>query len=84
MILDAELAGDEWTTPYLDWRYFSYATSPTIAAHDGEVTNNREDGEYRRSTHSTSRTLCQATKRGTLVDFLDAFEVERKKTCLPP
>ena len=57
---------------------FSYAAIPTIAAHAKEVTNDREAEEYQRPTHSASRTLCQATKRGPLVDFHDAFEVKSK------
>ena len=59
---------------------FSYAAIPTIAAHAKEVTNDREAEEYQRPTHSASQTLCQATNRGTLFDYLDAFEVERKQT----
>ena len=37
------------------------------------------DGDYNPNESSTSRTLCLATKRGTLVDFLDEFEAQSAK-----
>jgi hypothetical protein len=78
MIPNAAMAEEEWTTPEIDWRYFAYAASPIIAAHAKEVTNNREDKEYRHSTPSVSRTLCQKTQRSTLVNLFDVFEGENK------
>ena len=76
---DSALAGEEWILSSIDWRYFSSVARPAIASHAEEVSNNEEDAEYQPTTQNTSRTLCQATKRGTLVDFLDAFELESEK-----
>ena len=63
----------------IDWRYFSSVARPSIASHAEEVANNEEDAEYQPTTQNTSRKLCQATQRGTLVDFLDAFQLESEK-----
>ena len=37
MKLNAPLAGDEWTTPDIDWRYFTSVARPTIASHAQEI-----------------------------------------------
>ena len=76
---DVALAGEEWILSSIDWGYFPSVTRPAIASHAEEVANNEEDAEYQPTTQNTSRKLCQATQRGTLVGFLDAFELESEK-----
>ena len=79
MNVNTPLAKDKWNSPDIDWRYFSSVARPTITSNTNhEQTSDRSDKEYQKS-QNTSRTLCQATKRGTLVDFLDEFERESKK-----
>jgi hypothetical protein len=73
---DAHLAGDEWTVPGIDWRYFTMVAKPTIAEH--AETQQNQDKDYN-PNQKASRNICQATKRGTLVDFLDEFETESEK-----
>jgi len=75
---DLELSGDEWLLPEIDWRYFSSIAKPTLVSQSNEV-ENEDDTEDYQPTQSTSRTLCQATKRGTLVDFLDEFEAQSER-----
>ena len=79
MNLDAPLAGEEWTTPEIDWRYFTSVARPTIASHAQEISVEAAGDEDYRKTQNTSRTLCQATRRGTLIDFLNEFEIESQK-----
>ena len=78
MKTDAPLAGDQWNTPKINWRYYTSVAKPTLASHAQETSTDVSDDEYP-STQNASRTLCQATKRGTLVGFLNAFEVESEK-----
>ena len=49
---------------------------PTIAEH--AETQQNQDKDYN-PNQKASRNICQATKRGTLVDFLDEFETESEK-----
>ena len=76
---DSTLAGEEWTQPDIDWRCFSSVATPTVASHAEEVSNNDQGGDDYQPIQMNSRTLCQATKRGTLVDFLDEFENQSEK-----
>ena len=73
-----ELSGDEWSLTGIDCRYFSSIAKPTLVSQSNEVDNEDDTDDYQ-PTQSTSRTLCQATKRGTLVDFLDEFEAQSKR-----
>ena len=76
---DAPLSGEEWTTPDIDWRYFTSVAKPTIASHAQELgADGNTEGDYR-AANDTGRTLCQATQRGNLIDFLDEFENESEK-----
>ena len=70
------LAGGEWSLPGIDWRYFTSVAKPTIAEH--AEAQQVGDQDYN-PNQSTSRNICQATKRGTLVDFLDEFETQSEK-----
>ena len=62
----------------MDWRYCSCIATPTIVLHAEEVANNEEDDKYYRVTQNTSRTICQAIKRGTRVKFIDMFVLENE------
>ena len=62
--------------PGIDWRYFTSVAKPTIAEH-AEV-QQVGDQDYN-PNQSTSRNICQATKQGTLVDFLDELETQSEK-----
>ena len=64
---------DEWSVSIIDWRYFTSVVKPTIAAHAG--VQQRKCDDYS-PTQNTSHTLCETTKQGTLVDFLDKFETQ--------
>ena len=47
MNLDAPLAGDEWTIPEIDWRYFTSVARPTTASHaHGATRKARMQKEY--------------------------------------
>ena len=39
------IAGDEWTTAEIDWRYFSSVAQPTIASHAEEVADDNDNEE---------------------------------------
>ena len=56
-----------------------FVCTPTVAFHTEEVSNNDQGGDDYQPIQMNSRTLCQATKRGTLVDFLDEFENQSEK-----
>ena len=75
---DSEMFGDEWLSSGIDWRYFSSIAKPTIVSQSNEVETEDNTEDYQ-PTQSTSRTLCQATKRGTLVNFLDEFEAQSER-----
>ena len=75
---DSDICGDEWLAPDIDWRYFSSVAKPTIVSQSNEDENEDNTDDYQ-PTQNTSRTLCQATKRGTLVDFLDEFEAQSER-----
>jgi len=75
---DLELSGDEWSLTGIDWWYFSSIAKPTIVSQSNEDDNENDTDDYQ-PTQNTSRTLCQATKRGTLVDFLDEFETQSER-----
>ena len=97
LIPDAPLAGDEWTKESIDLRYYTHQVAPTEGAHAQEVARqataahranlashtDASDEEYQPSSNSVQQTLVLATKRSTLIDFLDEFESLTEKTCLP-
>ena len=78
---DLGLSGDEWLLAEIDWWYFSLVTTPTIVSQSDDNTDHTDDYQ---PTQNICRTLCQATRRGTLVDFLDKFEVQNKKRAYLP
>ena len=89
IIQASPLAGNEWTVTGIDWRYYTSIAKPTVASHAENVARQASiargkdgengDGDYGSAGSSSARTLCLATKRGTLVDFLDAFEAASEK-----
>ena len=79
MKTDTPLAGKEWIMPDIDWRYFTSVAKPTLASHIQEISAGSAGDEEYRTTENTSRTLCQATQRGNLVEFLNEFENESEK-----
>ena len=73
---NSPLAGDEWTTAEIDWRYFSSVAQPSLVSRTEEGSaENTNDQDYR-PLQKNSRTLCQATRRGTLIDSLNESERE--------
>ena len=82
----APLAGQEWLQSGIDWRYYTSVAKPTVANHAEGVARlaaaargGDGDTDYNPNESNTTRTLCLATKRGTLVDFLDEFECQSAK-----
>ena len=71
---DLGLSGDEWSSAEIDWRYFSSVAKPTIVSQSDDNPDNTDDYQ---PTQNMSRTLCQATRRGTLVNFLDEVQSEK-------
>ena len=83
MNADAPLAGPKWSEPTIDWQHYTYQTKPTVAAHardvarqasaarstNRETTDNAMDGDYLPNESCSSRNLCLATVRGSLIDF---------------
>ena len=83
------MACDEWTKECIDWRYYTHQVAPTEGAHAQEVARqataarranpanhtDASDEEYQPSNNSVQRTLVLGTMRGTLIDFLDEFEL---------
>ena len=93
MIDHSSLAYPEWNKKSVDWRYYTYQNKPTVAAHAQEVARrattarrataqasaSTDDEEYNPTETSGNRNLVLATMRGTLVDFLDAYEPKSEK-----
>lgn len=43
LVPDAKLHCEEWSTPSIDWRYFTHSIAPTVAAHAQEVAKQAAD-----------------------------------------
>ena len=83
------IAGNEWSISGIVQSYYTSIAKPIVASHAKDVTRQAAvalttvgdvgDGDYKESSSARTLTLCLATKRGTLVDFLDQFEASSEK-----
>lgn len=60
----------------VDWREYCYKTRPSVAAHAQQVARatDADDDEYTPTETAAARNLILETRRGTIVDYLDAME----------
>ena len=74
------IAGDEWTTAEIDWRYFSSVAQPTIASHAEEVADDNDDKEDFNPTQKPAERFAKQRREKLWLIFLTNLRHRVKNT----